>query len=387
MSTTTKPTSTTETSALSTQSMSLGIARDRLNSIMYSVISKAYPTATSLPTNMIFPTKLDFGDYQCNVAMILSKQLKSKPQDVAKTISNELVLHKDIISGVTISGPGFINLQLSEDYISQRIRSMLHDSSHRLGLPPLKVDQQKRVIVDFSSPNIAKEMHVGHLRSTIIGDTISRVLEFIGYDVLRLNHVGDWGTQFGMLIHYMKTNYPDAIRQYLASSNNNNKEPATIGKEEYTITAIEDLVLFYKAAKKSFDENANQFQDQARLEVVKLQSGDPENIALWQAICKQSRKEFQYIYELLNIQLNERGESFYNSYLEDVVDYLQKKGIAVDSQGATCVFVPGYSNTDGTPLPLIVKKSGMRRITSILIVLTDELMGLTSRWRISVRYH
>lgn len=217
MSVTTKATSMVEASK-STQTMSLGLARDRLNAIMKAVISQTYPSATSLPANLILPTKLDFGDYQCNVAMILSKQVKAKPQDIAKKITDELVSHSDIISGVTISGPGFINLQLSEDYISQRIQSMLQDPTSRLGLPPLSVDQQKRVIVDFSSPNIAKEMHVGHLRSTIIGDTISRVLEFIGYDVLRLNHVGDWGTQFGMLIHYMKTNYPDAIRQYLSSS-------------------------------------------------------------------------------------------------------------------------------------------------------------------------
>ena len=215
---------------------------------------------------------------------------------------------------------------------------MLIDSS-RLGIA--RADNPQRIIVDFSSPNIAKEMHVGHLRSTIIGDSLSNILQFLGHDVLRLNHVGDWGTQFGMLIHYLNTN-----DKMTATSTSGNLE-----------VAIGDLVEFYKAAKKKFDENPD-FQEAARKEVVKLQGNDPDTILAWKNICDLSRKEFQKIYDILNIKgLNERGESFYNPMLLDIVNELDEKGLIVESEGAKCIFLPGYSNPDGTPQPLIVKKT------------------------------
>jgi arginyl-tRNA synthetase len=193
------------------------------------------------------------------------------------------------------------------------------------------------VIVDFSSPNIAKEMHVGHLRSTIIGDALARVLEFRGHAVLRLNHVGDWGTQFGMLITHLKQVAPEALT---------------------TADAVDlgDLVAFYRQAKQRFDAD-EAFQTASREEVVKLQSGDPVSLRAWELLCEQSRREFLQIYDRLDIRLQERGESFYNPLLEAVVADLEAAGLLVVDEGAKCVFLEGMSGKEGRPLPLIVQKS------------------------------
>jgi arginyl-tRNA synthetase len=193
------------------------------------------------------------------------------------------------------------------------------------------------VVVDFSSPNIAKEMHVGHLRSTIIGDCLARVLEFRGHPVLRLNHVGDWGTQFGMLITHLKQVAPEAL-------------------ETADAVDLGDLVAFYRQAKARFDDD-DAFQATSREEVVKLQGGDPVSLKAWGLLCDQSRREFQAIYDRLDIALRERGESFYNPYLQAVVDDLKAAGLLVIDDGAGCVFLEGVSGKDGQPLPLIVQKS------------------------------
>ena len=195
-------------------------------------------------------------------------------------------------------------------------------------------------MVDFSSPNIAKEMHVGHLRSTIIGDTLSNLLTFAGHDVVRLNHVGDWGTQFGMLVEHLRDEYPQAL------------DTETAGDVD-----LGDLVTLYKAAKKRFDVD-EEFKVRSREGVVKLQAGDAEALAAWESLCAASRKEYQKIYDMLNIVgLNERGESFYNPYLKGVIDDLESQGLAVESEGATAVFLDGYANRDGSPLPMLVRKS------------------------------
>jgi len=211
------------------------------------------------------------------------------------------------------------------------------------------------VIVDFSSPNIAKEMHVGHLRSTIIGDCLARVLEFRGQPVLRLNHVGDWGTQFGMLITHLKQVAPEALT---------------------TADAVDlgDLVAFYRQAKARFDAD-EAFQTTAREEVVKLQGGDPLSLKAWGLLCDQSRREFQAIYDRLDIALIERGESFYNPYLQAVVDDLRALGLLVIDDGAGCVFLEGVSGKDGRPLPLIVQKSdgGFNYATTDLAALRYRL--------------
>ena len=273
-----------------------------------------------------------FGDYQANMAMGLSKKLGQQPRQIAQSIVDNLDVAA-VCEVPQIAGPGFINFTVKPSYLATQLQAMQRDS--RLGVPVADIPQ--RVIVDFSSPNIAKEMHVGHLRSTILGDCIARVLEFRGHDVLRLNHVGDWGTQFGMLILYLREAYPQALT---------------------TADALDlgDLVVLYKKAKQRFDEDA-EFQAAARKEVVKLQAKDPDTIKAWNLLCDQSRREFQVIYDRLNVQLTERGESFYNPYLATVVDDLRATGLLVESDGAQCVFLEGYTNRDGDPLPLIVQKT------------------------------
>ncbi|MBE9226828.1 arginine--tRNA ligase [Phormidium sp. LEGE 05292] len=273
-----------------------------------------------------------FGDYQSNAALGLSKQLKQAPRTIAETIIQHLQIG-EICLTPKIAGPGFINLTIKPEYLEAQVNAIQTDP--RLGISPTKNIQ--RVIVDFSSPNIAKEMHVGHLRSTIIGDCIARILEFQGEDVLRLNHVGDWGTQFGMLIAYLREVCPEALT---------------------TANAVDlgDLVTFYKQAKKRFDEDET-FQETARKEVVKLQSGAEDSRRAWQLLCEQSRREFQLIYDWLDVNLTERGESFYNPLLPDVVEDLAKTGLLEEDAGAKCVFLEGFSNKEGQPLPLIVQKS------------------------------
>ncbi len=273
-----------------------------------------------------------FGDYQANMAMGLSKQLGQQPRAIAQSIVNNLDV-SEICEVPQIAGPGFINFTVKPSYLTSQLQAMHLDS--RLGVA--MAEKSQRVVVDFSSPNIAKEMHVGHLRSTILGDCIARVLEFRGHDVLRLNHVGDWGTQFGMLILYLREAYPQAL---------------------ITADALDlgDLVALYKKAKQRFDEDP-EFQEAARKEVVKLQAKDPDTIKAWNLLCDQSRREFQVIYDRLNIQIAERGESFYNPYLAAVVDDLRTSGLLVESNGAQCVFLDGYVNREGDPLPLIVQKT------------------------------
>ena len=272
-----------------------------------------------------------FGDYQSNVALGLAKTLQSKPREVAQQIVDQLSL-EDICDPPTLAGPGFINLRLKPRYLADQLLQLQND--RRLGV---KTVEPQRIIVDFSSPNIAKEMHVGHLRSTIIGDSIARILTFLGHEVLRLNHVGDWGTQFGMLITYLREAYPDALTQADALD-------------------LGDLVAFYKKAKQRFDEDEI-FQSQARQAVVALQSGDPASVQAWKLLCDQSRREFQTLYDRLGIDLEERGESFYNPFLPAVVEDLQTLGLLVEDAGAQCVFLEGFQNKDGNPLPLIIQKS------------------------------
>ncbi len=273
-----------------------------------------------------------FGDFQANMALSLAKKLGKKPRDIAQEVVDNLDV-SDICEKPEIAGPGFINLRLQTSYLEAELNSIQTDA--RLGVPTAK--HPKREVVDFSSPNIAKEMHVGHLRSTIIGDAIARILEFWGHNVIRLNHVGDWGTQFGMLITYLREVSPSALT---------------------TANALEigDLVNFYKQAKKRFDED-DEFQEKSRQEVVKLQAGAEDTVHAWKLLCEQSRQEFQIIYDLLDINVEERGESFYNPLLPEVVEDLNKTGLLEESDGAKVVFLEGFKNREGEPLPLIVQKS------------------------------
>ena len=298
-------------------------------------------------------SKEEFGDYQCNICLGLSKIYKKNPRDIASDFIKDL--HKNVsisnlCESLEIAGPGFINIKLKYKIMIGEIKSNI--KCPRAGVPLISKNTDEnlsnKIIVDFSSPNIAKEMHVGHLRSTIIGDSISRIFELRGYEVLRLNHIGDWGTQFGMLITQLKDLY-----------SNNLKEIDKIN--------IGDLVEFYKVSKKRFDEDT-EFQTRSREEVVKLQNGNVKSIEAWKLLCDQSRKEFGYIYQNLNIKINERGESFYNPFLKSIIEELDSKKILVEDQGAKCVFLDGMTNKEGNPLPLIVQKKdgGFNYVTTDL---------------------
>ena len=274
----------------------------------------------------------EFGHYQINSALRLGKVLKMSPKSVAQAIIDALP-QQEIFSKIEIAGPGFINLTLSPRYLSAHLQQQLGDPL----LGASRVKKRQKIIVEFSSPNVAKELHVGHIRSTIIGDCLARLFEFLGEDVIRLNHIGDWGTQFGMLITYMKEFAPQVLE---------GKEPAT----------LQSLMGWYRAAKQRFDQDSD-FKKRAQREVVLLQSGDGEAMRAWKLICDISRKGFQEIYDLLDVKITERGESFYNPYLADVVKELESKHLIALSDGAKCFFLEGFKNREGEPMPLMVQKS------------------------------
>ncbi|MBD3885466.1 arginine--tRNA ligase [Phormidium tenue FACHB-886] len=275
-----------------------------------------------------------FGDYQSNVAMALAKRLGKAPRAIAEELIAQLDV-SEFCEPPTIAKAGFINLVLKTSYLEEQLKAIQHDS--RLGIASVKALQ--RVIVDYPSPNIAKEMHVGHLRPSVIGDCIARILEFLGHDVLRLSHIGDWGTPFGMLIAYVREAYPDALK--------------TSGSLD-----LGDLATFYRAAKQRFDEDET-FRETARQSVVQLQAGDAETIRAWKLVCDLSNHTNRKIFDLMGLSplIKERGESFYNPLLAGVIEELDKLGLLVEDQGAQCVFLEGFTNKEGEPLPLIVQKS------------------------------
>ncbi len=275
-----------------------------------------------------------FGDYQSNLAMSLAKQLKKQPREIAQQIIQNLQID-DICEEPKIAGPGFINLTLKPDWLANRVKQLI--GNKRLGIS--ETANPKNIIVDYSGPNIAKQMHVGHLRSTILGDVIARVLEFLGENVIRQNHIGDWGTQFGMLI------------AYLVEQSDNDSE-----NTDFHISDIEE---FYKQANKRFNEDEN-FANRARNWVVKLQSGDEQALKLWEKFREESLKHCQKIYDMLNVKLTSkdiRGESFYNNMLPEIVNELINKKIAVEDDGAICVFLQQFKAKDGSPLPVLIRKS------------------------------
>lgn len=318
--------------------------RSLLTDRVIQAMTAAYGPENATDPKLTAATRPDFGDYQCNAAMALSKTLRSRPRDVAAAILSHLQVD-DICSEPQIAGPGFINLTLSDAFVESKLNTMLADRT-RLGVP--KRDPPSRVVVDFSSPNIAKDMHVGHLRSTIIGDTLARTFEFLGHETIRLNHIGDWGTQFGQLITYMKAELPELLQVSNDPSATNALAAARIG----------DLVEFYRAAKARFDSDP-EFKQAALDEVVQLQSGNEDTLRAWRLICDLSRVEFQKVYDRLDIRLEERGESFYNPFLADTVQKLREGGHATENDGATVVFLEGaqFLGRNGEPLPVIVQKS------------------------------
>ena len=272
----------------------------------------------------------DRADYQANAALGLRKQLGGNPREIAEKIVKNLDL-KGVASKVEVAGAGFINVTLEGSFLARCLAEVAADE--RLGVAPPRAAET--VAIDYSSPNIAKEMHVGHLRSTILGDALARVLEAVGDKVVRQNHLGDWGTPFGMLLEHLL----DA---------GGTAESFSVG----------DLNAFYQEARRKFEADPA-FADRARRRVVALQGGDEATLALWRRFVAESRRYLETIYAKLDVTLKDPdvvGESFYNPMLPGVVAELTEKGLAVESDGALCVFPPGFTGREGEPLPLIVRK-------------------------------
>jgi arginyl-tRNA synthetase len=285
------------------------------------------------PTPLSRSTRVGFGHYQFNGAMALSKVLQQKPRDIAQQIVDTVDLNVEV-EKLEVAGPGFINIYLKPQWLAQQLQ--VANASSRLGI---EVEKQKTVVVDYSAPNLAKEMHVGHLRSTIIGDSVAKTLEFLGHNVIRQNHMGDWGTQFGMLLAHL-----------------NDK----LAANEIAETALSDLEDFYRAAKVRFD-NEEGFADRARDYVVKLQGGDAQCMQLWQNFIDVSIAHSEEVYNKLNVSLKRNdvmGESAYNNDLAVTVAALKTSGIVVESQGAQVAFLQEMADKDGNPAAYIVQKSG-----------------------------
>jgi arginyl-tRNA synthetase len=301
--------------------------------------TKAAMIAVGLPadtnTAVTQSTKLEFGDYQINGAMAAAKLLKTNPRALAQQLLDQLDL-TELAEKVEIAGPGFINVTLRKDWLATQLQPALLDS--RLGVSANTAPQ--KVVVDYSAPNLAKEMHVGHLRSTIIGDAVVRALEFWGDEVIRQNHMGDWGTQFGMLIAHLE-----------------DKLAAGVDLEAVALADLED---FYREAKKRFDDEAG-FADKSRDYVVKLQSGDSHCQKLWQLFIDTSVKHSEEVYRALNVTLglaHIKPESAYNPMLQPIVDALKASGLAVEDQGALVVFLQELADKEGNPSPFIIQKTG-----------------------------
>jgi len=322
-------------------------------SVFRSAIEKVLtPIGAAIPEVSLVPAKPQFGDYQCNNAMGLFKQFGSvlnvkNPKEMADKIFAQM--NASCFESVTVAPQGFITVKLStKEWITRELVDLSHKGVSYTDPSP------KRICVDFSSPNIAKEMHVGHMRSTILGETICRILEATGHTVFRINHLGDWGTQFGMLIEYIKEEYPDFLE----------KTPE-----------ISDLEVFYKAAKRRFDADPD-FKLRAQRQVVALQSGDPFARNAWKILCEISLASFHQIYERLGVTIEERGESFYNEMIPSVVSKLTELGLVKDSEGAKCIF----TSIDEVPLMAVKSDGGYGYDSTDLAAVYHRLFDVKSDW-------
>ncbi|HEY8939123.1 MAG TPA: arginine--tRNA ligase, partial [Cellvibrio sp.] len=303
--------------------------RELLNQKVLAAMA-ACGVPADLPALIAPGKKAGFGDYQANGAMGAAKAMGTNPRELAAKIVAALDL-AGIAEKVEIAGPGFINIDLKPEWLGEQIAKAQADARLQVST----AEQAQTVVIDYSGPNLAKEMHVGHLRSTIIGDSLARLLEFLGHKVIRQNHVGDWGTQFGMLIAELE------------------EQLGTNGDAEMQ---LKDLEVFYQQAKKHFDDD-EAFANKARDYVVRLQGGDEKMLKLWQQFKEVSLHHSTEIYKNLNVTLKEtdvRGESFYNDDLAPLVKELQDKKLAVEDNGAQVVFLDELADKDGNPSPVII---------------------------------
>ena len=311
---------------------------------LISLIDSALDTLIAeeiLPADAKRPAQIDrtkdksHGDFATNIALMLAKPAGMKPRDLAEKLIAALPAD-NAVAKVEIAGPGFINFFQADDWLTGLLDQALADEHLGVARPA----QAQTVVVDYSSPNLAKEMHVGHLRSSIIGDAVVRTLEFLGHQVVRQNHVGDWGTQFGMLLAYLEEQKSE-------------ESDTELSRE------LGDLEGFYRAAKQRFDESVD-FATRARSLVVKLQAGDEDCLALWREFNSVSLSHCQAVYDRLGVSLTPadvRGESAYNDDLAQVVSDLDARGLLSEDQGAQCVFMDEFKNKEGAPLPVIVQKA------------------------------
>jgi arginyl-tRNA synthetase len=323
------------------ESITMNIKNILSEKVSAAMVAAGLPEGTNPALSL--SNRPNFGDYQANGVMGAAKKLKANPRELATKVVAELTSSQGldgIASKVELAGPGFINIHLDENWLATQLNTIAQDDC--IGVAQRGVnpgDDQQTVVVDYSAPNLAKEMHVGHLRSTIIGDAVVRALEFRGDKVIRQNHMGDWGTQFGMLIAHLSDK---------------------LASDEVAETALADLENFYREAKVRFDDEEG-FADRARADVVKLQSGDEACAKLWQQFIDISITHSEEIYTKLNVSLERSdimGESAYNDDLSTVIDELMAKEIAEESQGAKVVFINEMANKDGEAPVFIVQKSG-----------------------------
>ncbi|MFG2010862.1 arginine--tRNA ligase [Micromonospora sp. NPDC048868] len=303
-----------------------------LEKLLADRLAPAFATVAGGPVDPVV-RRSQRADFQSDAALALARRLGRPPRAIAAEVL-DLAELADLCSAAEVSGPGFLNLTVADEALAGLVSALATDP--RLGVPVAV--EPETVVVDYSAPNVAKEMHVGHLRSTVIGDAAARLLEWLGHRVLRANHLGDWGTPFGMLIeHLVDLGGAEAAREL----------------------SMGDLDSFYKAARVAFDAD-EAFRERSRRRVVALQSGDPATLRLWRLLVEQSERYFMTVYDLLDVTLTERdfhGESSYNDLLEPVAEELDRLGLLRKSEGAACVFPPGSVGRDGEPLPLIVRKS------------------------------
>ncbi|MFD9816969.1 arginine--tRNA ligase [Streptomyces sp. NPDC059080] len=288
----------------------------------------------------------DRADFQANGMLALAKKLKGNPRELAGKVVGEISA-PELIQDIEVSGPGFLNITLSDEAIVRTLAARAADD--RLGVP--YAEQPGTTVIDYAQPNVAKEMHVGHLRSAVIGDAVVQILEFTGEKVVRRHHIGDWGTQFGMLIQYL-IEHPHELDHQAAQK----PEEASQQAGEAAMSSLNRL---YKASRALFDVD-EEFKDRARRRVVDLQAGDEETLALWQKFVDESKVYFYSVFNKLDMEIHDAdvvGESGYNAMLTETCRLLEESGVAVRSNGALCVFFDDVKGPDGNPVPLIVQKS------------------------------
>ncbi|MCH0563134.1 arginine--tRNA ligase [Streptomyces sp. MUM 2J] len=311
---------------------------DSVRQHLASALSATLPEAAGADPLL---RRSDRADFQANGVMALAKKAKANPRELATRVVAE-VATGDVIKDVEVSGPGFLNITITDAAIVRNLAARHADDTGRLGVP--HAGQPGTTVVDYAQPNVAKEMHVGHLRSAVIGDSVVKLLEFTGENVVRRHHIGDWGTQFGMLIQYLDE-HPHEL---------DHKSGEVSGEE-----AMSNLDRLYKSARKLFDSD-EEFKTRSRRRVVDLQAGDPHTLAIWQKFVDESKIYFYSVFEKLDMEISDPdivGESGYNDMLAETCRLLEESGVAVRSEGALCVFFDDIKGPDGNPVPLIVQKS------------------------------